>query len=157
MEEGKTRCPELCFTLALTSSGLPPECYTAHSLCIRVATAESTVPVSMLRSMGWWSSSAKEYYLRLKAQAIFNSQKLKCTLWSACSYHDGLTALLLFTNSLYMLPRAPNVFVFNWTNCIVIFMWLSFVLSCSACSFCYLCCCFAVGTWKGRKARSSWL
>lgn len=68
------------------SSGLPPEHYTAHCLCIGVASAASIAPVSLLKSMGRWLSSAKHCYLRLKAQAILDSLNAKCALWSACSY-----------------------------------------------------------------------
>lgn len=56
--------------------GLPLERYTAHSLRIGAATtAAATTPISTLKAMGRWSSSAYERYLRPDARAILNAQK----------------------------------------------------------------------------------
>ncbi|KAL7386809.1 hypothetical protein ABVT39_013938 [Epinephelus coioides] len=62
--------------LLCQSCGLPPERYTARSFRIGAATtAAMIVPVSTLKAMGRWSSSAYECYLRPEVRAILDAQK----------------------------------------------------------------------------------
>lgn len=64
------------FRLLCQYCGLPPECYSAHSLRIGAATtAASSTPVSTLKAMGRWSSAAYERYLRSDTRAILEAQK----------------------------------------------------------------------------------
>lgn len=56
--------------------GLPPDCYTAHSLRIGAATtAAASAPVLTLKAMGRWSSAAYDRYLRPDIRAILDAQK----------------------------------------------------------------------------------
>ena len=70
--------------LLCQTCGLPPERYTPHSFRIGAATtAASVAPVSTLKAMGRWSSSAYERYFRPEAQAILDAQKAMrpCNCW----------------------------------------------------------------------------
>ncbi len=56
--------------------GLPPDHYSAHSLCIGAGTTASSITsVSTLKASGRWSSAAYERHLRPEAQAILDVQK----------------------------------------------------------------------------------
>lgn len=58
-------------------SGFPPDRYTTQSLCIgAVTTTASVAPMSKLKAIGLWSSSAYEHYLRPEAQDFLDAQKL---------------------------------------------------------------------------------
>ena len=63
--------------------GLPPERYTPHSFRIGAATTAAMVaPVSTLKAMGRWSSSAFERYLRPGNRAILDARKaMSLALW----------------------------------------------------------------------------
>lgn len=83
-EEGKpmsrawfaSRLRSLC-----QACGLPPERYTTHSLRIGAATTASAIaPVSTLKAMGRWSSSAYERYIRPEARVILDTQKAMSAL-----------------------------------------------------------------------------
>ena len=64
------------------SCGLPPECYSPHSLRIGAATTAALhLPTSTLKSLGRWSSSAYQHYVRLHKKEILSAQKLM----SSCS------------------------------------------------------------------------
>ncbi|KAF0035456.1 hypothetical protein F2P81_013214 [Scophthalmus maximus] len=56
--------------------GLPPQLYTSHSFRIAAATsAAALVPISTLKAMGRWSSSAYERYIRPGVNEIISAQK----------------------------------------------------------------------------------
>lgn len=64
------------------SCGLPPERYSPHSLRIGAATTAALhLPTSTLKSLGRWSSSAYQRYVRLHKKEILSAQKLmsSCT------------------------------------------------------------------------------
>ncbi|CAB1433107.1 unnamed protein product [Pleuronectes platessa] len=59
------------------SCGLPPEHYSPHSLRIGAATTAALhLPAATLKSLGRWSSSAYQRYVRFHKEDILQAQKI---------------------------------------------------------------------------------
>ena len=75
-------CPELGLPHVFAYSAKPAGFLQSATL-LRIGaatTAASVAPVSTLKAMGRWSSSAYERYLRPEAQAILDAQKAMSAL-----------------------------------------------------------------------------
>lgn len=76
------------------SCDLPPERYSPHSLRIGAATTAALhLPTLTLKSLGRWSSSAYQRYVRFHKKEILSAQKLMstCILDNKCLYMINLS------------------------------------------------------------------